>query len=51
MRPVTFIHFTDGTFLRTLASSLIDFNELSSIAALNMLLEVQLFYFILKNVI
>ncbi|XP_024132792.1 protein unc-79 homolog isoform X1 [Oryzias melastigma] len=29
----------DGTFLRTLASSLIDFNELSSIAALNMLLE------------
>lgn len=37
--------FTDGTFLRTLASSLIDFNELSSIAALNMLLEVQLFFF------
>lgn len=34
-------HFTDGSFLRTLASSLIDFNELSSIAALNMLLEVQ----------
>ncbi|KAM6912742.1 protein unc-79 homolog isoform 3-T3 [Xenentodon cancila] len=29
----------DGSFLRTLASSLIDFNELSSIAALNMLLE------------
>ena len=34
-------YFTDGSFLRTLASSLIDFNELSSIAALNMLLEVQ----------
>lgn len=30
----------DGSFLRTLASSLIDFNELSSVAALNMLLEV-----------
>uniref|UniRef100_A0A673C987 Unc-79 homolog, NALCN channel complex subunit n=1 Tax=Sphaeramia orbicularis TaxID=375764 RepID=A0A673C987_9TELE len=29
----------DGSFLRTLASSLIDFNELSSVAALNMLLE------------
>ncbi|KAK0143337.1 Protein unc-79 [Merluccius polli] len=29
----------DGCFLRTLASSLIDFNELSSVAALNMLLE------------
>ncbi|XP_015252601.1 PREDICTED: protein unc-79 homolog isoform X10 [Cyprinodon variegatus] len=29
----------DGGFLRTLASSLIDFNELSSVAALNMLLE------------
>lgn len=32
--------FADGSFLRTLASSLIDFNELSSVAALNMLLEV-----------
>ncbi|KAM7375844.1 hypothetical protein PAMP_005611 [Pampus punctatissimus] len=31
--------FQNGTFLRTLASSLIDFNELSSVAALNMLLE------------
>ncbi|KAK1893906.1 Protein unc-79 like [Dissostichus eleginoides] len=29
----------DGSFLRTLASSLIDFNDLSSVAALNMLLE------------
>ncbi|XP_035235645.1 protein unc-79 homolog isoform X4 [Anguilla anguilla] len=29
----------DGSFLRTLASSLIDFNELSSVAALNQLLE------------
>ncbi|XP_027855877.1 protein unc-79 homolog isoform X4 [Xiphophorus couchianus] len=29
----------DGSFLRTLALSLIDFNELSSVAALNMLLE------------
>ncbi|KAL4832602.1 hypothetical protein H8958_009536 [Nasalis larvatus] len=29
----------DGTFLRTLASSLMDFNELSSIAALSQLLE------------
>uniref|UniRef100_A0A8C7CKR9 Unc-79 homolog, NALCN channel complex subunit n=1 Tax=Oncorhynchus kisutch TaxID=8019 RepID=A0A8C7CKR9_ONCKI len=29
----------DGGFLRTLASSLIDFNELSSVAALNQLLE------------
>ncbi|KAI7804451.1 protein unc-79 homolog [Triplophysa rosa] len=29
----------DGSFLRTLATSLIDFNELSSIAALNQLLE------------
>ncbi|XP_056249550.1 protein unc-79 homolog isoform X5 [Seriola aureovittata] len=29
----------DGSFLRTLATSLIDFNELSSVAALNMLLE------------
>ncbi|MBN3305048.1 UNC79 protein, partial [Amia calva] len=29
----------DGSFLRTLASSLMDFNELSSVAALNMLLE------------
>uniref|UniRef100_A0A668ABL4 Unc-79 homolog, NALCN channel complex subunit n=1 Tax=Myripristis murdjan TaxID=586833 RepID=A0A668ABL4_9TELE len=29
----------DGSFLRTLASALIDFNELSSVAALNMLLE------------
>ncbi|XP_056445707.1 protein unc-79 homolog [Gadus chalcogrammus] len=29
----------DGSFLRTLASSLVDFNDLSSVAALNMLLE------------
>ncbi|XP_034051028.1 protein unc-79 homolog [Thalassophryne amazonica] len=29
----------DRSFLRTLASSLVDFNELSSVAALNMLLE------------
>ncbi|XP_078089332.1 protein unc-79 homolog [Mustelus asterias] len=29
----------DGSFLRTLASSLMDFNELSSVAALNQLLE------------
>ncbi|XP_028827164.1 protein unc-79 homolog isoform X3 [Denticeps clupeoides] len=29
----------DGSFLRTLATSLIDFNELSSVAALNQLLE------------
>ncbi|XP_058847508.1 protein unc-79 homolog isoform X1 [Acipenser ruthenus] len=29
----------DGSFLRTLASSLMDFNELSSVAALSMLLE------------
>ncbi|XP_076014637.1 protein unc-79 homolog isoform X2 [Genypterus blacodes] len=29
----------DGSFLRTLAVSLIDFNDLSSVAALNMLLE------------
>ncbi|XP_053700937.1 protein unc-79 homolog isoform X1 [Synchiropus splendidus] len=29
----------DGSFLRTLACSLIDFNELSSVCALNMLLE------------
>uniref|UniRef100_H3BIL2 Unc-79 homolog, NALCN channel complex subunit n=1 Tax=Latimeria chalumnae TaxID=7897 RepID=H3BIL2_LATCH len=29
----------DGNFLRTLASSLMDFNELSSVAALNQLLE------------
>lgn len=34
---------SDGSFLRTLASSLIDFNELSSVAALNMLLEVGFF--------
>lgn len=34
------LSFADGSFLRTLASSLIDFNELSSVAALNMLLEV-----------
>uniref|UniRef100_A0A8D2AME2 Unc-79 homolog, NALCN channel complex subunit n=1 Tax=Sciurus vulgaris TaxID=55149 RepID=A0A8D2AME2_SCIVU len=32
----------DGTFLRTLATSLMDFNELSSIAALSQLLEVGL---------
>lgn len=32
--------FIDGTFLRTLATSLMDFNELSSIAALSQLLEV-----------
>jgi len=31
----------DGTFLRTLATSLMDFNELSSIAALSQLLEVK----------
>lgn len=37
---VCFFFFADGSFLRTLASSLIDFNELSSVAALNMLLEV-----------
>lgn len=36
---------SDGSFLRTLASSLIDFNELSSVAALNMLLEVGFFFF------
>lgn len=42
MIRLTFCHsfFADGSFLRTLASSLIDFNELSSVAALNMLLEV-----------
>lgn len=34
--------FIDGTFLRTLATSLMDFNELSSIAALSQLLEVGL---------
>ncbi|XP_016352346.1 protein unc-79 homolog [Sinocyclocheilus anshuiensis] len=34
---------TDGSFLRTLATSLIDFNELSSVAALSQLLEVRLF--------
>lgn len=34
------LSLADGSFLRTLASSLIDFNELSSVAALNMLLEV-----------
>ncbi|KAF4018089.1 hypothetical protein G4228_009453, partial [Cervus hanglu yarkandensis] len=33
------IDFPDGTFLRTLATSLMDFNELSSIAALSQLLE------------
>lgn len=32
--------FLDGSFLRTLATSLIDFNELSSVAALSQLLEV-----------
>lgn len=32
--------FSDGSFLRTLATSLIDFNELSSVAALSQLLEV-----------
>lgn len=37
------VHFPDGTFLRTLATSLMDFNELSSIAALGQLLEVGLF--------
>lgn len=37
---ISFSLFADGSFLRTLASSLIDFNELSSVAALNMLLEV-----------
>lgn len=31
---------SDGSFLRTLATSLIDFNELSSVAALSQLLEV-----------
>lgn len=36
------IDFPDGTFLRTLATSLMDFNELSSIAALSQLLEVGL---------
>lgn len=36
---------SDGSFLRTLASSLIDFNELSSVAALNMLLEVSVVFF------
>lgn len=36
------LHLADGTFLRTLASSLMDFNELSSIAALSQLLEVGL---------
>lgn len=34
------VGFPDGTFLRTLATSLMDFNELSSIAALSQLLEV-----------
>lgn len=38
------LFFADGSFLRTLASSLIDFNELSSVAALNMLLEVGFFF-------
>lgn len=33
---------SDGSFLRTIATSLIDFNELSSVAALNQLLEVRL---------
>ena len=36
------VHFPDGTFLRTLATSLMDFNELSSVAALSQLLEVGL---------
>lgn len=36
------VDFPDGTFLRTLATSLMDFNELSSIAALSQLLEVGL---------
>lgn len=40
---------SDGSFLRTLASSLIDFNELSSVAALNMLLEVGYFFFFLPG--
>lgn len=34
------IQFSDGSFLRTLATSLMDFSELSSIAALSQLLEV-----------
>lgn len=41
--PLTLtVRFPDGTFLRTLATSLMDFNELSSIAALSQLLEVGL---------
>lgn len=38
----TKLSFADGSFLRTLATSLIDFSELSSIAALSQLLEVSL---------
>lgn len=34
------IQISDGSFLRTLATSLMDFSELSSIAALSQLLEV-----------